>query len=94
MDVADVETQKLLVRELVGHVIPCVKDQNGNHVIQKCIEKVPNFLIQFIVEAFSTQVLRLSTHPYGCRVIQRLLEHCTDKQRVHLLVKDTDRHIL
>jgi pumilio RNA-binding family len=41
--------------------------------------------LQFIVDAFSTQVLRLSTHPYGCRVIQRLLEHCADKQRKPML---------
>lgn len=26
------------------------------------------------------QVLQLSTHPYGCRVIQRILEHCTSDQ--------------
>lgn len=26
------------------------------------------------------QVLALSTHPYGCRVIQRILEHCTKEQ--------------
>lgn len=26
------------------------------------------------------QVLSLSTHPYGCRVIQRILEHCTPEQ--------------
>lgn len=52
----------------------CVKDQNGNHVIQKCIEKVPALLIQFIVEAFTNQVFYLSTHPYGCRVIQRVLQ--------------------
>jgi len=59
----------------------CVKDQNGNHVIQKCIERVPAHLIQFVVEAFTGQILHLSTHPYGCRVIQRLLEHCTEGQR-------------
>ena len=32
---------------------------------------------------FSTcclQVLSLSTHPYGCRVIQRVLEHCIPEQ--------------
>ncbi len=26
------------------------------------------------------QVFALSTHPYGCRVIQRILEHCTLEQ--------------
>jgi pumilio RNA-binding family len=27
-----------MVLQLDGHVVACVEDQNGNHVIQKCIE--------------------------------------------------------
>ena len=27
----------------------------------------------------------LSTHPYGCRVIQRILEHCTQEQTTPIL---------
>ncbi|XP_047313825.1 pumilio homolog 1-like [Impatiens glandulifera] len=67
-----------MVGELEGHVMRCVRDQNGNHVIQKCIECVPEEHIQFIVTTFFDQVVTLSTHPYGCRVIQRILEHCKD----------------
>ena len=36
----------------------------------------------------------LSTHPYGCRVIQRILEHCTLEQILPLLEElhdQTDR---
>ena len=33
----------------------------------------------------SMQVFPLSTHPYGCRVIQRILEHCTPDQISPLL---------
>lgn len=51
----------------------CVHDQNGNHVIQKCIECIPVDKIQFIISAFHGQVPALSTHPYGCRVIQVLI---------------------
>jgi pumilio RNA-binding family len=77
----DVDQQTQLVSELDGHVMRCVRDQNGNHVIQKCIECVPPDRIHFIISAFYGQVLVLSTHPYGCRVIQRVLEHCTDDQK-------------
>ena len=31
------------------------------------------------------QVLKLSCHPYGCRVVQRLLEHCLPCQTESLL---------
>src|SRR5215213_788361 len=84
------EQQATLVKELDGNVLKCVKDQNGNHVIQKAIERVPAEHIQFIINAFHSQVYNLATHPYGCRVIQRMFEHCTDEQtvRVNFNMKD------
>ena len=84
-----------LVHEFIGQTMKCVHDQNGNHVIQKCIQVVSNAAkhqrdasaalqlasqIQFIIDAFSGQVQKLAAHPYGCRVIQRILEHCVDFQ--------------
>ncbi|KAH9609757.1 hypothetical protein KSS87_012747, partial [Heliosperma pusillum] len=78
IEVVDVDQKISMVHELDGHIMRCVRDQNGNHVIQKCIECVPEEYIQFIVETFFDQVVTLSTHPYGCRVIQRVLEHCKD----------------
>lgn len=86
LEVVEVDQQAKLVKELEqGNVMKCVKDQNGNHVIQKCIEKVPPHLIQFIVDSFSGQVYALATHPYGCRVIQRILEHCNEQQTAPIL---------
>lgn len=49
-------TQNEMVRELDGHVLKCVKDQNGNHVVQKCIECVQPHALQFIIDAFKGQV--------------------------------------
>jgi len=65
-EVVDVVQQTQLVSELDGHVMRCVRDQNGNHVIQKCIECVPPDRMQCIISAFYNQVVVLSTHPYGC----------------------------
>ena len=44
--------------------------------------------VQFIVDAIvapdkssgRSHVFDMSTHPYGCRVIQRILEHCHPEQ--------------
>ncbi|KAL8788984.1 MAG: hypothetical protein Q9213_001393 [Squamulea squamosa] len=66
-------------------VMRCVKDQNGNHVVQKAIERIPAQHIQFIVNAFTGQVCELSKHAYGCRVIQRMLEHCVEPTRSAIL---------
>ena len=70
LEVVGVDQQVCIVSELNGHVMRCVRDQNGNHVIQKCIECVPTEHIQFIISACYGQVVMLSTHPYGCRVVQ------------------------
>lgn len=50
------DQQAVLVRELDGNVLKCVKDQNGNHVIQKAIERIPAQHIQFIISSFTGQV--------------------------------------
>ncbi|XP_057451661.1 pumilio homolog 2-like isoform X1 [Lotus japonicus] len=78
IEVVDLDQKINMVQELDGNIMRCVRDQNGNHVIQKCIECVPEDAIDFIVSTFFDQVVTLSTHPYGCRVIQRVLEHCKD----------------
>lgn len=70
IEVVDLDQKTKMVTELDGHIMRCVRDQNGNHVIQKCIECVPQESIQFIISTFYDQVVTLSTHPYGCRVIQ------------------------
>ena len=70
IEVVDLDQQTRMVAELDGNVMRCVRDQNGNHVIQKCIECIPQEAIEFIISVFYDQVVTLSTHPYGCRVIQ------------------------
>lgn len=70
IEVVDLDQQTKMVAELDGNIMRCVRDQNGNHVIQKCIECIPEDAIQFIISIFYDQVVTLSTHPYGCRVIQ------------------------
>ena len=72
----DPDQKKQLVQELDGHVMRCVQDQNGNHVIQKCIECIPTEKIGFVISSFRDQVATLSTHPYGCRVIQVEMVSC------------------
>ncbi|KAL5823696.1 hypothetical protein ACOSQ4_021596 [Xanthoceras sorbifolium] len=88
LEVIELDQKTQLVLELDGHVMRCVRDQNGNHVIQKCIECVPTKKIEFIISAFRGQVALLSTHPYGCRVIQRVLEHCSNQQQCQCIVDE------
>lgn len=70
LEVIELEQKTRLVHELDGHVMRCVRDQNGNHMIQTCIECVPTEKIDFIISAFRGNVASLSMHPFGCWVIQ------------------------
>ncbi|KAL5141103.1 Pumilio 5 [Glycine soja] len=88
LEVIELEQKAQLVHELDGNVMRCVRDQNGNHVIQKCIESIPTKKISFILSAFRGQVATLSMHPYGCRVMQRVLEHCTDESQCQFIVDE------
>lgn len=62
-----------------------IKDQNGNHVVQMVIKLVPRLCIPFILDSFRGQVDQLSAHNYGCRVVQRMLEHGTEAERKALM---------
>lgn len=88
-----------LLSEFHHNVLSCIHDQNGNHVIQKCIEVVcgrmkrrrskgepfQDDLIDFIIRDVLVNATALSCHPYGCRVLQRILEHCDDERKFKIL---------
>jgi pumilio RNA-binding family len=92
-----------LLTEFHHNVLSCIHDQNGNHVIQKCIEVMSmkakiafakhdgeraNFFgeqIDFILNDVLDNVTPLSCHPYGCRVLQRILEHCVEPKKIQAL---------
>nr|CCA24733.1 pumiliolike mating protein M90 putative [Albugo laibachii Nc14] len=98
LEVVNVYEKVTILRELIGHTMRCIIDQNGNHVIQKCIEvcsyknpanteskQLRGTDVQFIIDAFMGKAAKLSTHAYGCRVIQRILEHCELEQTLPLV---------
>jgi pumilio RNA-binding family len=82
------EVKCQIMSELDGQVMRCVRDQNGNHVIQKIIECLPTERILHLLDSFLTCVVPLSSHPFGCRVIQRILEHCQDERRRSVVMHD------
>jgi pumilio RNA-binding family len=103
-----------LLSEFHHNVLCCIHDQNGNHVIQKCIEVMSSrarkavqqndealgqFLrdqIDFIIDDVLANTTTLSCHPYGCRVLQRMLEHCNDEKKFLILdeIKSCHRKLL
>ncbi|KAJ7097908.1 ARM repeat-containing protein [Mycena belliarum] len=78
------DQQANIVTELQPHIMRLVTDGNGNHVIQKVIERVSPDRLGF-VSLFTGHVLELASHTYGCRVLQRCLQHLPDVQTRPLL---------
>lgn len=80
-----VEQQIELARELEPDILRVIRDQNGNHVVQKIIELLPRQYTGFIMDAVRGQVAGLSSHTFGCRVVQRLLEHGSETDKLELM---------
>ncbi|EEC49693.1 predicted protein [Phaeodactylum tricornutum CCAP 1055/1] len=73
-----------LLMEFHHNVLSCIHDQNENHVIQKCVEFLTE-QIEFIINDVLVNTKTLSCHPYGCRVLQRILEHCEKTKKTAVL---------
>jgi mRNA-binding protein PUF3 len=80
-----VDQQGELVREMRQDIMKLLKDQNGNHVVQKAIECIPKEIVPCILDAFKGQVHTLASHNYGCRVIQRMMEYCPEKDQASII---------
>uniref|UniRef100_A0A0D9WF06 PUM-HD domain-containing protein n=1 Tax=Leersia perrieri TaxID=77586 RepID=A0A0D9WF06_9ORYZ len=88
VEFADLDQKIQITRELNNDIMKCIHDQNANHVVQKCIEHVPQQFIQFFLEGIYGHVVELSVHPYGCRVIQRILEYFNDPLIHEIFLKE------
>lgn len=80
-----VEQQEEIVEELKPNLFNVLKDNNGNHVVQKIIQLVPQKSMPFVMELFRGQVQTLATHAFGCRIIQRMLEFGNPQEKEELM---------
>ncbi|KFK29099.1 hypothetical protein AALP_AA7G088900 [Arabis alpina] len=64
IDVIEHDQRVCLARELDMHVMRCVRDHNGNHVIQKCIENIPTKKVSSLSSILMAPVLYRYQRPY------------------------------
>ncbi|KAJ4485495.1 ARM repeat-containing protein [Lentinula aciculospora] len=74
-----------IILALSLHVVVLIKDLNGNHVIQKCLNKLSPEDNQFIYNAVAANCVEVATHRHGCCVLQRCIDHASDPQRIQLV---------
>uniref|UniRef100_A0A3Q2VPB6 Pumilio RNA-binding family member 2 n=1 Tax=Haplochromis burtoni TaxID=8153 RepID=A0A3Q2VPB6_HAPBU len=80
--------RQMVFGEILQAAYQLMTDVFGNYVIQKFFEVgITAHAEQKLALATRIRghVFVLSTHPYGCRVIQRILEHCTQEQTLPIL---------
>lgn len=70
----------LLVDGLQPYIIGLIKDLNGNHVIQKILNKFPPQSCQFVYDSILRLIIVVATHKHGCCVLQKCLNHVTSAQ--------------
>lgn len=78
---------RTLIYALSVNVVALIKDLNGNHVIQKCLNKLIPEDNQFIYNAIATNLIEVATHRHGCCVLQRSIDHASPGQRVQLVTE-------
>lgn len=83
------EQTRTVVHALQNHVVELVQDLNGNHVIQKCLNRLPADDAQFIYDAVGSDCVIVGTHRHGCCVLQRCIDHASGEQRARLISQIT-----
>lgn len=80
----DGEARVALASELRGHVWEAIRCPHANYVVQKCISMMPPQACQFIIDELLRRgtgaVASAARHRFGCRILERLLERCSQLQ--------------
>lgn len=78
---------QIIINSLSSYVVLLSRDLNGNHVIQKCLQKLPTNYCNFIFDASCDNCVKIAKHRHGCCVLQRCFDHGTPLQCERLSLK-------
>ncbi|KAH6766997.1 pumilio 7 [Perilla frutescens var. hirtella] len=77
----------LVISALEPGFLALIKDLNGNHVIQRCLQCFPSDDSKFIFVAAAKYCVDIATHQHGCCVLQRCISHSTGEHRENLVAE-------
>ncbi|KAI6780373.1 Pumilio domain-containing protein-like protein [Emericellopsis cladophorae] len=81
---------QVIIEALRFRVVELIQDLNGNHVIQKCLNKLSSPNSQFIFDAVGGSCVEVGTHRHGCCVLQRCIDHASGEQKLWLIQRITE----
>jgi len=71
---------------LFPHVVELYESPHGNHVLTKAIEVLPRqSLLPVVAHVEQKGVVAVARHAFGCRVLERLIEHGDETQMCGLI---------
>ena len=77
----------LVTDALEEGVVSLIRDLNGNHVIQRCLQRLGPEESQFVYDAAAANTMDIATHRHGCCVLQRCIDFATPAQKRRVVDK-------
>ncbi|KAJ7526598.1 hypothetical protein O6H91_16G014100 [Diphasiastrum complanatum] len=77
----------LVISSLRQGVVTLIKDLNGNHVVQRCLQRLNNEENEFIFDAAASNCVEIATHRHGCCVLQRCVDFASGAQHQRLVAE-------
>ncbi|KAF8035375.1 hypothetical protein BT93_C1411 [Corymbia citriodora subsp. variegata] len=75
----------IVINSLKPCIVTLMKNMNGNHVAQRCLQFLMPAYTQFLFEAAAANCVELATDRHGCCVLQKCLSHSVGEHRQHLI---------
>ncbi|CAA0807329.1 Putative pumilio homolog 7- chloroplastic [Striga hermonthica] len=73
-----------------GYIYHIAKDQHGCRFMQRMFDEGTSRDVQIVFEEIIDHVVELMMNPFGNYLMQKLLEVCTEEQRMHILLRVTE----
>ncbi|XVE55488.1 hypothetical protein DITRI_Ditri03aG0162500 [Diplodiscus trichospermus] len=75
-------------------ILDLIKDLNGNHVLQRCLQCLDNEDNKIIFDAAAKFCVDIATHRHGCCVLQRCIAHSNGQHRDKLITQISKNGLL
>eukprot|EP00252_Welwitschia_mirabilis_P019721 TRINITY_DN4646_c0_g1_i4.p1 TRINITY_DN4646_c0_g1~~TRINITY_DN4646_c0_g1_i4.p1 ORF type:complete len:925 (-),score=199.35 TRINITY_DN4646_c0_g1_i4:717-3491(-) len=77
----------MVISSLKSGVVTLIKDLNGNHVVQRCLQRLSSEDNKFLFDAAVEHCIEIATHRHGCCVLQRCIDHSSGAERQRLVAE-------
>ena len=76
------------LEEVVGQVMQVAQDQNGCRFLQRKFDEGGAAAVAVVFDEIQKSIVELMMDPFGNYLIQKLLDRCSDEQRLEVSLQD------